>query len=316
MSLVVALLLFLVGAALAIFATERLLEGLVSLALLLRLSAFVVGAVLSGLEAENIAVGLAAGSASGTAGAAPLALGTVFGGAIFLITVALGLSAVLFPLEVRLPRGILLVFALSPVLAGLALIGATTPRWAGALLLLAFAGALVYLVRATRGRNVLLSDEVAESLEERRPLWQAIGLTLVGLIVISIGGEMVARGAEQLIGLFGVPAALMGMVVTPAAIELEEVARQAIPSRKGRHDVSAGNLVGTLLYFVLCNLGLIALLTPVRVEPQVVWLDWPALLIVTWLATAFLWRGRVGRSAGGMLLLAYVLYVTLHVVLR
>jgi len=54
--------LFVVGAGLAIWATERFLEGIVSLAARFRLSAFIIGAVLSGLEVENIAVGLAAGA--------------------------------------------------------------------------------------------------------------------------------------------------------------------------------------------------------------------------------------------------------------
>jgi cation:H+ antiporter len=93
----------------------------------------------------------------------------------------------------------------------------------------------------------------------------------------------------------------MGMVVTPAAIELEAVFRQAVPAREGRPDVSAGNLIGTLLSFVLCNLGLIALLTPVRVDPRARWLDWPFLVGVTWVATIFLWRGRIGRGAGLLL---------------
>jgi Ca2+/Na+ antiporter len=57
---------------------------------------------------------------------------------------------------------------------------------------------------------------------------------MFGLVVISIGGEMVATGAQQLIAALGVPAFFMGMIVTPAAIELEEVARQAIPSKHGR----------------------------------------------------------------------------------
>ena len=38
-----------------------------------------------------------------------------------------------------------------------------------------------------------------------------------------------------------------------------------IPAGEGHPDVSAGNLLGTVLYFVLFNLGLIALATPVRV---------------------------------------------------
>jgi len=44
--------------------------------------------------------------------------------------VALGLGVLLFPLDVRLPRGVLLVFAASPLLTGLALIAPMTPRWA------------------------------------------------------------------------------------------------------------------------------------------------------------------------------------------
>ena len=43
-------------------ATEGLLEGLVDVATALRIAPFVASVILSGLEAENIAVGLAAGS--------------------------------------------------------------------------------------------------------------------------------------------------------------------------------------------------------------------------------------------------------------
>ncbi|HET9921236.1 MAG TPA: hypothetical protein VFQ30_15425, partial [Ktedonobacteraceae bacterium] len=128
--------------------------------------------------------------------------------------------------------------------------------------------------------------------------------------------EMVAQGAQDIIAALGVPALFMGMVVAPAAIELEEVIRQAVPTKEGRPDISAGNLVGTLLYFLLFNLGLIALLTPVQVAPLVRQLDWPFLIGATWLATVFLWRGRVGRLAGALLLLAYVAYIVLHIVLR
>lgn len=312
MSILIALGLFVVGAVLAIFATERLLEGLVSLAMVLRFSAFAIGAVLSGLEAENIAVGLAAGRS----GVASLALGTVFGGAIFLVCVALGLGALLFPLEVRLPRGILAVFALSPLLAGISFIAPVTPRWTGIILLIAWAAAMVYLVLLSRHRQFLLSKEVAESQEKQRSLFKAIVLTIVGIVVISVGGELVAQGAEGLIASLGVSALFMGMIVTPATIELEEVFRQAVPSRHGRHDVSAGNLIGTLLYFVLFNLGIIVLITPVHANALVVRLDWPFLVGVTLLATVFLWRGRVGRLAGILFLLAYGVYILLHVVFR
>jgi cation:H+ antiporter len=240
----------------------------------------------------------------------------VFGGAIFLVCIALGLGALFFPLDVRLPRPFLVVFAASPVLAGVGLLGPVTPRWGGALLLAAFVAALGYLVRASRGQQFLRSHEVDEAAEERRSPATALGLTVLGLAVIGVGGELVAQGAQRIVARLGVPALLMGMIVTPAAIELEEVIRQAVPAREGRPDVSAGNLVGTLLNFVLFNLGLIALLTPVRVDALVRQVDWPFLIAITWVATIFLWQGRVGRVAGLLLLAAYAGYIALHVVLR
>jgi len=211
------------------------------------------------------------------------------------------------------PRGFLAVFAASPIVVGLALIAPVTPRWSGAVLLLAFLAAMIYLVRASRHKQFLASPEVAEKLEKQRSLWLALAMTIVGIVVIGVGGELVARGAERIVTALGVPALLMGMVVAPAAIEIEEVFRQAVPSRHGHHDVSAGNLVGTLLYFLLFNLGLIALFTPVPIAPLTRQLDWPFLAGITLIVTLLLWRGRIGRGAGLLLLAAYAAYVALHV---
>jgi cation:H+ antiporter len=306
------LIFFAVGAALAIWATERLLEGLVGLAALTRISTFTLGAVLSGLEAENIAVGLAAGAA----GQATIALGVVFGGATFLLTVALGLGAVLYPLRVELSKGVLATMAGAPVLAGVALAGSTTPRLAGALLLVAFVVAMVYIVRSSARRAFAPQGEVKEALEKHRSWPVTLLLTVVGLGAISVGGELVSAGASRLIAAFRIPALLMGMVITPAVIELEEVARQAIPAREGRPEVSVGNLVGTLLFFVLVTLGLVALITPVRVDPAVRTLDWPFLVATTWLVVLLLARGRLGRREGAFLLAVFGLYVALHVLTR
>src|SRR5258708_38745642 len=151
---------------LVVLATQRRLDGLVGLATIARLAPFAVSAVLSGMEAENIAVGLAAGSR----GASDVALGTVFGGSIFVVCAALGVGAMIVPLRVRLPRGVLLIFAATPLFAGLPLIGATTPRWAGALLLLLFLGAMACVLRISRHHRFMESQGVSEAAEERRPV--------------------------------------------------------------------------------------------------------------------------------------------------
>ncbi|MDQ6793323.1 MAG: hypothetical protein M3067_00590 [Chloroflexota bacterium] len=297
-----------IGAVIVVVATEGLLEGLVDVATALRIAPFVASVILSGLEAENIAVGLAAGQR----GQAEIALGTVFGGATFLLCTALGLGALIAPLEARLPRGVILLVPLATLLAGLPILFGETPRWTGVVLLAAFGLALGYLVRASRGHRFTANEE-ERGAGRGRSLGRAALVTAGGIVVIAIGGEFVAIGAEGLIATIGLSAGLVGMVITPAAIEAEEVIRQVIPARRGYGDVSAGNAVGTVLYFVLFNLGLISLLTPVTVPDRVRVFDWPFLVLAATIAALFLLRGRVGRAEGAVLAGLGVLYAALHV---
>jgi cation:H+ antiporter len=295
-----------------VWSTDRLLAGMVGLATLLRLAPFAIAGIFSGLEAENVAVGLVAAHG----GVPDLALGTVFGGGVFIVCVALGLGAVLFPLRVELPAGVLAALAASPVLAGLALAGDTTPRVAGIVLLAAFALGLGSIVIASRKHRFLDTDEVMDVAERPRRWWNPLLLTVLGIAAITVGAELVTFGAQRMIGRLALPAALIGMVATPAAVELEEVIRQAVPAREGHPDVSAGNLVGTVLYFVLFNLGLIALVSPVQVSQLTRTLDWPFLVASTWLATVFLSRGGVSRAQGAFLLALYGVYMGAHILLR
>lgn len=291
-------------------ATERLLDGLVGLARAARVAPFVAAAVLSGLEAENVAVGLAAGSR----GASDVALGTAFGGAIFLLCAALGLGAIIAPLRVRLPLGVLLLLPASAALAGLPILFPTTPRWTGAALLLAFAAAIAYLAVASRNHQFLSAGDGDDNHDRQKP--RSVRLlaliTFVGIVAITAGGELVAYGAQTVIRVAGLSAGLIGVVITPAAIEAEEVVRQVVPAQRGRPDVSAGNAVGTVIYFLLFNLGLIALLTPVSVPAYVRTLDWPFLLGSSAIAAVFLLRGTLGRVQGAVLVAVGIAFAVLQ----
>jgi len=306
-STVIAIAQFLGGAALVIAATEALVKGLVGVSQALRIAPFVASALLSGLEAENIAVGLAAGHA----GLAEVALGTAYGGAIFMLTVALGLGVLVAPLEIKLPAPMPWLLPGAAVLAGLPLARTTTPRWAGVLLLAAFALAAVYLVSAAKDRELMAVTEEPRGWQQT--WWGATGLTIGGLAVITAGGLLVERGASGLISTAGLPAALVGMVISPAVIESEEVIRQAVPAKMGFSDIAAGNLIGTVLYFTLLNLGLITLLTPVAVPATVRTLDWPVLAGVSLLVAVLLARGRLTRAHGLFLLAIEAGYVAAHV---
>jgi hypothetical protein len=97
------------------------------------------------------------------------------------------------------------------------------------LLLAAFALAAAYLVSAAKDRELMAVKEEPRGWQQT--WWGATGLTIGGLAVITAGGLLVERGASGLISTAGLPAALVGMVISPAVIASEEVIRQAVPAR-------------------------------------------------------------------------------------
>ena len=103
------------------------------------------------------------------------------------------------------------------------------------------------------------------------------------------------------------------MVISPAVIESEEVIRQAVPAKMGFAGIAAGYLIGTVPYFTLFNLGLIAVLIPAAAPPTVRTLDWPVLVGVSLLVAILVRRGQLTRAHGLLQPAIEAAYVTAHV---
>src|SRR5215210_8738148 len=129
------------GIATIVLGAEAFFDGLHATARRIGISTFCLTVLISGLEVENIAAGLAANFA-GFPGAAA---GTVLGGTTFITLGVAGLGAVLVPFRVSLPRPFLLTtaFAGAP-LALLGADGALSPT-AGGMLIATFCVAMFTL---------------------------------------------------------------------------------------------------------------------------------------------------------------------------
>jgi cation:H+ antiporter len=135
---------------------------------------------------------------------------------------------------------------------------------------------------------------------------------LFGLALIIAGAELLVRGAKGIIQSFGISDTLLGMVFVAAAVSFEEVARMVVPAYKGRPEISMGNILGTVLFFVLFNAGLIALIAPLRIESSVVAFHFPAMMLILAATSGFMLRGRIARSEGIVLMALYGVYLTLN----
>jgi cation:H+ antiporter len=298
------------GIGIVLWSAERLTDGVLGAAASFALSAFFVGALVSGFEPENLVTGLVANFE----GLPQVALGTVIGSALFMLLGGFGAALLIVPMNVEIPRAAIVVMLVSLLLFGLTLLNdGMVSRLEGFLLLVA-CGALMF--RLYQRSPVLLArsaDELETSKEKRSSRSRALVLIGIGSVGTIVGAELLVQGAAGIIHRFGLSETFVGMAIVGLGESLEETARMVAPARRGLYEVALGNVVGTTIILLTLNLGLIALLHPVAADPWVLKFHAPYLIACVVLVGALLLAvKRLGRWLGGLLILLYLFYLAVN----
>lgn len=299
---------FILGLWLMIEGAEKFTDGLLATALGFGLSAFVLGYIFGGIDLENLAVGIA-GAAEGSSG---ISMGTVIGSAVFLLTFAVGATALVSPLPVTVPSRLIVLTFLSPLPFALLGLDNELSRLDGGVLFGLSLLLIGYVLRTSRHQALYQPKKIEEMHEDRsRPRWWAPLLMVGGAGAIVVGAALFNWSVRQFLSGLGWDDTLFGMLVVAAAVSFEEVPRMVIPAKRGHAEISVGNIIGTVMFFVLFNAGVIALIHPLALDASVLGFYWPALMLVLGVMSILLWRRRIGRGAGVLLLVTYAAYVGL-----
>lgn len=302
-------LLLLGGLALVLWGAERFTDGAIGVAGRYALSTFWVGAVVSGFEPENLVTGVAA-----AAGGLPqVALGTVIGSAVFMLTGGLGVALLLVPMEVRIPRAGAVAMLGSAAAFALALWNdGAVSRVEGGLLVLLAIGLMAWLYRHS---PVFLPAKKGDEDESSGRLSgaKALGSLAAGVAVMLLGAELVVQGVRTLVGTVRLSETFLGMAVVGMGESLEETVRMVAPARRGHPELAWGNVVGTVVVLLAFNLGAIALVRPVAADPFVLRFHAPYLMGCTLLvAVALLCAQKLGRRMGALLAGLYLVYLGMN----
>lgn len=306
-----AIILFIIGIAIVLWSAERLTDGVLATTVAFSVSAFFIGVLVSGFEPENLVTGLVANFE----GLPQMALGTVIGAAIFMLLGGFGAALLIVPMEVRIPQTGILAMLLSLLPFGWFLLNdGVVSRVEGFLLLLVCALLIAWLYRTSPVLLTVRSHDEADVAMEKPPSrLRALLLVVAGSVGLIIGAEMLVRGAAGIIQRFGISETFFGMTVVAIGESLEETARMVSPARRGNFDVALGNVVGTTIILLTVNLGLIALLRPILVDPLILKFHAPFLIGCVLLVGALLaMTKRLTRWMGAMLILLYALYVGIN----
>jgi cation:H+ antiporter len=133
---------------------------------------------------------------------------------------------------------------------------------------------------------------------------------ILGIALLTVGGEALIRGALAAAKRFGVSPLLSGLVIVGFGTSAPELAVSIDAAVNGQPDIAVGNIVGSNIGNVLLILGICALITPLGVKPMALRRD-----AVTVVAASILFLILVGGSAldqtdAAFLLLALVAYLS------
>ncbi len=288
-------------------------EGAASIARKFNVPAMVIGLtiVAMGTSAPEAAVSIT----SSLAGQNDMSVANVVGSNFFNILVVLGVSAMIANLPVQkdtikkdtpfliIVSGLLLVFGLD----------FNINRIEGIILLLLFAYFLVNTVKSAKN-STNSSDEIDSTsdvaiAEESISMPKTIVLSLIGIVGIIIGGDMVVDSATSIATSFGMSANLVGLTIVAVGTSLPEFVTSIMAIKKGETEIAIGNVIGSNLFNILLVLGLATTICPINIS-LFAFIDVVFMVAITVLLYLFMKKDQcINKKQGIILVIMYIAYM-------
>ena len=301
---------FVLGLVFLALGGDSIVKGTSGLAQRMGVSPFVAGLLLVafGTSLPELAVNARAVFTGNPA----LALGNAVGSNIANVGLTLGAAALAAPLLVRWRAlaPLLLCLMLGTVAVMAAGWDGSLSRFEGVLLLVAFVGVLAACIGRTRKEEPELQEAIAAFARTGTDLWLNLLRFAIAVVLLYFGARWVVQSAPEIGLALGMAPLVTGLLVVAIGTALPEVAAAVAAARRGQGDMVAGHVIGSSVFNLLVVLGGMALVREVPVPASFVRFELPAALVFALMLYPML-RGdlRVGRTEGGILLVAFVAWV-------
>lgn len=284
---------------------EFAVRGAVASAKRFGLSPFFIGAVIIGFGSSlpELVTSLEAM----LAGSPGIAVGNIVGSNIANILLVLGLAALINPFclrgkDVRRDSIIAVAATTAFVLVSMRL-GLSFPVGLGLL-----AALVLYLGLSYMWGNG--EQDVDDDVGAATSALSSLGMIVAGLVILIGGGYCVVTGGIGLAEAFGVQDTLIGLTIVAVGTTLPEIVTSVVAALRKHGDVALGNVLGSCMFNILAIGGTLAVLTPTEVPASIAQFDnWIMLAVTVLLALLVFAVGRLSRTMGFAMLVAYAGYL-------
>ena len=154
-------------------------------------------------------------------------------------------------------------------------------------------------------RFELLTTLTGKRIEIKNP----IASFVLGMVVSLVTAELLVRSAVNIASFLGASELLLGITVVALGTSLADIATAVAASRKGHGDLAVAGCLGANLFTILIVLGLTALVSPLPVSNQSLWLSGGTFLVTAILFFSYMITMRIGKLKGIVLLSVYTAFL-------
>lgn len=311
--MVITVLLLIIGFVALIMGANWLVDGATSVGIRAKLSPLIIGLtiVAFGTSLPELIINVF----SCLKGSSGLAIGNIVGSNIMNILLILGVSSIIYPIDVSrisikrdIPAGFVATAALF-VFANYTG-GSLTIDWIEGLMLLAMAAGYLALTMRKNDLPTAEKDEKEEGpdiIQIPLPWGKTILFLVIGIVGLYVGGELVSTNAQVIAKAWGMSESMIGLTVVAMATSLPELITSIVAATKKNSGIAIGNVLGSNILNICVVLGVSALITPLQFDAQMnntlLLLFGANLLMLLFVYTG---KGRkISRYEGGLMLLAF-----------
>ncbi len=140
-------------------------------------------------------------------------------------------------------------------------------------------------------------------------------LVLCGLVVLYLGASALVKGAGSLALRLGMSPLLVGLTVVAFATSMPELFVVISALLDDREGISIGNVIGANMLNVGVILGVTAMISPLKVELQLLRIDVPIMILAAVALVLVAYDGMIGRLDGALLFSMIVAYLVFTVMM-
>lgn len=302
-----------VGLIILTLSADYLVRGAQNIALRLNISPLVIGLtiVALGTSLPELIVSIR----SAILEVPGLAIGNIVGSNIANIMLIIGVGSIIAPIpsiNKGFIRDCLIMVGATIIFTIMAVSQLITAAMGLSLIVLLFIFLCSAYIEARKSGNDAINIIDVEELDQKdiTSLATSTIWTILGLIGVAIGAELLVNGGTSVAENMGVSKEVIGLTMIAIGTSLPELATVIAAAARRQSELIIGNVLGSNIFNLLGVIGCTAMIRELPISQEILRLDIWIMLGVSILLPVFMYsKSQISRWEGGILIISYIFYI-------